>query len=81
MQKKKLRIVVSSEVAEILKGQKNKSAYIEEAVLWYARFGEESLKKLDQVIRLLSSGSLPPRGVINVERREDIEDAFASFEV
>jgi hypothetical protein len=81
MQKKKLRIVVGPKVAEILKAQKNKSAYIEEAVLWYARFGEECLQKLDQIIRLLSSGSLPPLGVATVEKREDIEDAFAGFEV
>lgn len=81
MQKKKLRIVVGPEVAKILKEQKNRSAYIEEAVLWYARFGEECLQKLDQVIRLLSSGGLPPLSVAVLEKREDIEDAFADFEV
>ena len=81
MKKYRLRIALKDDVAAVLDGQKDKAAYVERAVEWYARFGEECLEKLDQVIRLLSSGSLPPRGVISVERREDIEDAFASFEV
>jgi len=81
MQKKKIRIVVSADVAEVLSRQKNKSAYVEQAVRWYARYGEDCLKKLDRIIEMLAAGSFVSGKATVVERQGEIEDAFASFEV
>lgn len=69
--KQKLKISVSEEVAEILGKQRNKSAYVEKTVLWYARFGEECLEKLNRVVEILSFLEDSPEAKIKIERYKE----------